>query len=330
MRGMPKTYKHLTIHERDLIAVLKSKGQSLRSIARKLDRDPSTLSRELQRNAPKINRGYYLAHRAHERAGLRNRLSRTHPRLKNQKIQTLVRKKLKNGWSPEIISGWLWKKYPKHYVCHESIYQWIYCDAREFIPCLVHSHKRRKRKGQRKTHKVLHVPERVSIKKRPKYVERRRQIGHWEADTMISRSSSAAIQVLVERKTRLTKLSRLNRKVARQMSSTLNRRLARYPKHCRLTITYDNGPENHEHIRTNRVLGTSSYFCEPYHSYERGSVENTIGIVRRFLPKKTDFSKISKSKIRSIEHWLNNRPRKCLGFNTPAEIFKTAGVALTG
>lgn len=327
---MPKTYKHLTIHERDLLSVLKSKGKSLRDIANILKRSPSTLSRELRRNAPKVRRGYYLAHRAQERSDHRNCLSRTHPRLKAPKTRSLVRRKLKTGWSPEIISGWLWKEHPKLYVSHEAIYQWIYTQAREWIPYLVRAHKRRKLKGQSKHHRVLHVPDRVSIKKRPKHVQKRCQIGHWETDTMISRASPETIQVTVERKSRFTRLAKLRHKVARQMSSALNRRLSRYSKRCRLTITYDNGPENHEHMRTNRILGTRSYFCEPYHSYEKGTVENTVGLVRRFLPKKTDFSKISKSNIRRIENWLNHRPRKCLGFKTPAEVFNTAGVALTG
>jgi transposase, IS30 family len=327
---MLKTYQHLTKNERDLIAVLKGEGRSLRDIAKAIGRNPSTVSRELKRNAPKIYQGYYLAHRAHERSQERNRQSRTHPKLKNEQVRSKVRRKLQEGWSPEIISGWLRLNHPNLYVSHESIYQWVYADARELIPLLVRSHKRRKRKGHSKRHKALHVPERVSIRKRPKHIEHRRQCGHWEADTMISRSSSVAIQVVTERKSRLTKLNKLKRKVAREMSSSLNRKLSRVPQNLRLTITYDNGPENHEHARTNRVLGTRSYFCEPYHSYERGTVENTIGLVRRFLPKKTDFSKISKSEIRLIEQWLNNRPRKCLGFKTPAEVFQTAGVALTG
>lgn len=147
---------------------------------------------------------------------------------------------------------------------------------------------------------------------------------------MISRASAPALQVAVERKTRLAKVTKLPRKESHAMSVALNRRLARYSKAVRRTITYDNGSENHEHMRTNRVLGTRSYFCEPYHSWERGTVENTIGLVRRFFPKKTNFARISKNKVHSVEHWLNNRPRKCLGFKTPAETFKAAGVALTG
>jgi len=147
---------------------------------------------------------------------------------------------------------------------------------------------------------------------------------------VISRKSKAAIQVTVERKARYTKLAKLTKKGSRQMSIALVRRLSRIPTPLRRSITYDNGSENTEHLRTNRLLGTRSYFCEPFHSWERGTVENTIGLVRRFFPKKTDFARISKSRIQSVERWLNNRPRKCLGFKTPAEVFKSAGVALTG
>ena len=139
---------------------------------------------------------------------------------------------------------------------------------------------------------------------------------------MISRASAPALQVVVERKTRLTKITKLPAKVSRAMSVALNRRLSRYSQKARLTITYDNGPENHEHMRTNRVLGTRSYFCEPYHSWERGSVENRIGVVRRFFPKRTDFAKISKNRIRSVERWINQRPMKCLNYLTPAEVYK--------
>ena len=145
---------------------------------------------------------------------------------------------------------------------------------------------------------------------------------------MISRQSLQALQVIVERKSRYCTLTKLDRKISRHMSVALNRRLSRYPTQARRTITYDNGPENHQHMRTNRILGTRSYFCEPFHSYERGTVENTIGLVRRFFPKKTDFGKLSKSEIQKVERWLNHRPRKCLGFKTSADIFKTACVAL--
>lgn len=327
---MPKSYKHLTNHERDLISVLKSNGKSVREIAQVLKRSPATISRELKRNAPPVNSGYYLAHKAHERASNRAVISRTHERLKNDKIRKYVTRRIKHGWSPELIAGRLKKLHPELSISHEAIYQWIYADARELIPSLVRANRNRKRRGYSRRHTKTHIPERVSIKERPEYILLRQEPGHWETDTAVSRQSLAALQVSVERKTRLTKLGKLLRKGSRPMSTSLTRRLSRYPNWFRLSITYDNGSENTEHVRTNKVLGTKSYFCEPYHSWERGTVENTIGLVRRFFPKKTDFAKVSKNRINSVERWLNHRPRKCLGFLTPAEAANSLGVALQG
>lgn len=125
-----------------------------------------------------------------------------------------------------------------------------------------------------------------------------------------------------ERKTRLTKLSKLKRKGAREMRVALTRRLRRCPARLRKTITYDNGSENTDHVKTNEVLGTRSYFCAPYHSWEKGTVENTIGLIRRSLPKKTDFAIVSDKELRTIERRLNNRPRKCLKYRTPAEAYR--------
>jgi IS30 family transposase len=327
---MPRTYKHLDHHERDLLAVLKSQGQSLRQIAKALGRDPGTLSRELRRNAPPVHTGYYLAHKAQKRSDERNRRARSHRRLKNDLIRRYAEDRIRRGWSPELIAGRLKIQHPRHCISHEAIYQWVYSEARHLIALLVRAHRRRKNRGYSRRHKKSHIPERVPIERRPPHVLKRLKTGHWETDTAISRKSLAALQVTVERKTRYTRLAKLKQKGSREMSIALTRRLSRYPLQMRRSITYDNGSENVEHSRTNRVLGTRSYFCEPYHSWERGTVENTIGLVRRFFPKKTDFAMISKNKIQSVERWLNNRPRKCLGFKTPAEVFKSAGVALTG
>lgn len=327
---MPKPYKHLTNHDRDLLSVLKSKGKSVREIAKVLQRSPATISRELKRNAPTVHTGYYLAHKAHERAVNRAVTSRTHIRLKNDKIRKYVRRWIRQGWSPELIAGRLKKLRPELSISHEAIYQWIYADARELIPSLVRAYRNRKRRGYSRRHKKIHIPERISIKERPEKVLLRQEPGHWETDTAVSRQSLAALQVSVERTTRLAKLGKLFRKGARPMSTSLTRRLSRYPKWFRLSITYDNGSENTEHVRTNKVLGTRSYFCEPFHSWEKGTVENTIGLVRRFFPKKTDFAKVSKNRINSVERWLNHRPRKCLGFQTPLEVANSLGVALQG
>ena len=319
---MPKTYKQLNPNERDILAVLKSKGKSLREIASVLKRSPSTLSRELKRNAPPIYTGYYLSHKAQDRADRRNRESHQRQRLKNNFIRQYVEKRLLLGWSPELIAGRLAIDHPGLSISHEAIYQWVYQDATHLILSLVRARRNRKHRGYSRKHKKSHIPERISIKKRPKTVLKRLHIGHWETDTINCRKSYQAVQVTVERKARYTKMAKLKTKSARAMSIALTRRLSRYPTELRLSITYDNGPENAEHMRTNKILGTSSYFCEPFHSYERGTVENTIGLVRRFLPKKTNLANISQDHLIKIEYWLNKRPRKCLGFKTPAEVFK--------
>lgn len=319
---MPKTYRQLNPNERDILAVLKSKGKSLREIARILKRSPSTLSRELKRNAPPVYTGYYLAHKAQDRANNRKHESHRRQRLKTDSIRRYVEKHLCLGWSPELIAGRLAIEKPELSISHEAIYQWVYQDATHLILSLVRAHRKRKHRGYSRKHKKSHIPERISIKKRPKAVLKRRHIGHWETDTINCRKSYQAVQVTVERKARYTKMAKLKTKSARAMSIALTRRLSHYPRKLRLSITYDNGPENAEHLRTNKILGTSSYFCEPFHSYERGTVENTIGLVRRFLPKKTNLANISQNHLTKIEYWLNKRPRKCLGYKTPAEIFK--------
>jgi len=319
---MPKTYKQLNPNERDILAVLKSRGKSLREIASILRRSPSTLSRELKRNAPPIYTGYYLSHKAQGRAERRKCESHQRQRLKNDFIRQYVEKRLSLGWSPELIAGRLAIDHPKFSISHEAIYQWVYQDATHLILSLVRAHRKRKHRGYSRKHKKSHIPERISITKRPKTVLKRLHFGHWETDTISCRKSYQAVQVTVERKARYTKMAKLKTKSARAMSIALTRRLSRYPKKLRLSVTYDNGPENAEHMRTNKILGTSSYFCEPFHSYERGTVENTIGLVRRFLPKKTNLANISQDHLTKIEYWLNKRPRKCLGFKTPAEVFK--------
>jgi transposase, IS30 family len=325
---MKKNYKHLSVEERDHLAVLKGKGHGVRDIARILKRSPSSISRELKRNAPPIRTGYYLAHRAHQRYVLRNQQRARRLRLKTKRIRAYVCRQLKRGWSPELISGRWSHLHPKQTIGPEAIYQWIYTEATYLITCLVRHHRRRLSFGHSRKHAKNHIPGRVSIDQRPKVVNHRKQFGHWETDTMVSRQSKVAMRALVERQSRFSKLGKLKRKTASQMSHSLNRTLCRFPQEVRRSLTYDNGTENTNHLETNRVLGTKSFFCAPFHSWEKGTVENTIGLVRRHLPKKTDLAKVSLEEIKAIERWLNNRPRKCLGFQTPAEVFRRS-VALT-
>ena len=329
---MHKPYKQITQDERDLIAHLHAKGLARSEIARQIGRDKSTISRELRRNGSGIY-DVYLAHMAHTRAKDRKQESGQRPRLKNKRIKRYVIRKLKQGWSPEQISGKLKELYPDLRVSHEAIYQFIYdkrtlktMNLKIYLP---RANRQRRPRGHSRKHKDLHIPRRVSIDQRPKHIDKREQIGHWESDTVISRVSKASLVVILERKTRYTKLAKVKAKHARPVSSAINRRLGRLPQYARKTITYDNGSENVEHERINKILGTKSYFCNPYHSWEKGSVENTIGLVRRFLPKKTDIAKITKEQVKQIENRLNHRPRKCLKFKTPYEVF-TSNVALPG
>lgn len=316
------TYIHLTQDERDTIAVLRSEGRSLRFIAKKMNRDPGTLSRELKRNAPPVHTGYYLPHKAHERAVQRNQVSHQRDRLKNSRIRSYVRRRIQADWSPELTAGRWNTLHSESSISYEAVYQWIYTDARDLIPCLVRAHKKRERRGYSRKHTKSHIPSRISISERPWEVAGRKKAGHWETDTAVSRQSKAALQITTERKTRYVRVAKLPAKTAHAMRVALTRRLSQMPTHLRKTITYDNGTENTDHEETNRILGTKSYFCEPYHSWEKGTVENTIGIIRRFLPKKTDFAIVSSKNVRTIERWLNNRPRKCLNFKTPAEAMR--------
>jgi len=326
---MGTSYKHLSLIEREQIAVWKAEGLSLREIARRLGRDVSSVSRELKRNAPPIRSGRYLPARAHLRSENRNRISRTHPRLKKPEIRRFVLKQMARGLSPEQIAGVLRAEKPQWSISHEAIYQFIYCEARNLIPNLARGHRKRLRRWHTKKHRQSHIPQRIPITQRPAAIQTRQQYGHWEADTIISRKSKPSLMIMVERKSRYVKLALLTRKTANQMRAAINRRLVQMPKGLRRTITYDNGSENVEHLKVNSVSGTRSFFCLPFHSWEKGTVENTAGLVRRFYPKKTDFATITPEEVHRVERALNNRPRKCLHFKTPEQVFRL-GVALTG
>lgn len=325
---MKKPYKQLSLKDREKICVWKASGESLREMARRLGRDVSTISRELKRNAPPIRTRYYLPVRAHKRALERSIKARTRPRLKCSSLRRRVIRMLKQDLSPEQIAGRLKVLKSSLRISPEAIYQFIYVDARELIPLLARSHRKRLRRCHSKKHRKSHIPQRVSITQRPQIVEARCQYGHWESDTAISRASLPALLVMTERKSRYVKLAWLPRKSAEATRIAINRRLSKMPKGLRRTITYDNGSENVEHLTVNETVGTKSYFCLPFHSWEKGTVENTVGLVRRFFPKKTDFANISPEQVHRVEQKLNNRPRKCLNFRTPLEVFR-AGVALT-
>ncbi len=322
-----KNYNHLSHDERDKLAIGINQGRSLRSIARQLGRHPSTLKRELERNhGPKI----YTPNQAQERAMKRHHLAHKRCRLKSHAlrhdVETLIMTK---KWSPEIISGRLNKEAKHPPISHEAIYQWIYAEAPHLIPYLVRQHKWRFFKHHSRKHKKIHIPERVSIQERPALVQSRKQPGHWEADLLVGKGSEA-LDVAVERTSRFTRLMKIKDKTADSSSAALSAMFQYVPEHLRKSITYDNGSENVKHQEINIALGMRSFFCEPFHSWEKGSVENRNGIIRRFIPKGTDLSTMSTQKIQAIENWINDRPMKCLKFQTPAEVYNSLGVALTG
>jgi IS30 family transposase len=159
------------------------------------------------------------------------------------------------------------------------------------------------------------------IDKRPAYIANRKTAGHWEADTAISRQSKAAIMATVERKSRYVISRKIKAKSAECMNKALIKSLKTLPRQIRKSLTYDNGTENALHEATNAVLDTSSYFCNPYHSWEKGSIENRIGIIRRFFPKKTNWALISQVELNKVISVINSRPMKCLGYKTPCEVF---------
>jgi IS30 family transposase len=267
----------------------------------------------------------YGACRAHNKAKERKKQAGQRLRLKNAIIRNYVKQHLRMEWTPEQITGRLKIKYPEHSICVESIYRFIYDPTvrrqENFVAVLPRAHRIRNYRGQRKTHRMSKIPERISILERPKIIETRKQAGHWETDTAIARSSDAALMATVERTSRYTKLVKLTRRSAQNVRIALNKTLSQYDKHLRRTITYDNAQENVEHRIVNKTLGTRSYFCEPYHSWEKGTVENTIGIIRRTYPKKTNFDLISASDVKRLERKLNNTPRKVLHYRTPKEVF---------
>lgn len=316
---MKRTYKHLTEAERELIVIMVNRNESVREIARTLIRSPGTICREVKRNH---GRERYRAHLAQKRAIERHHNTHKRKRLKTYALQMEVESMIMNGWSPELIAGRIRKEAILPTISHEAIYQWIYSDADYLIGYLVRSHQTRWPKGKSKCSKRTRIPNRVSITERPDFINNRKQPGHWETDLVVGPGKSA-LQVTVERKTRFTRIVKIIDKTASSSMSALFSALSPLPKNILQSITYDNGSENVQHSILNNSLGTSSFFCNPYHSWEKGTVENTNGLIRRSLPKRTNFDTIPDADILKVESWLNNRPRKCLGFSTPNEVFNS-------
>lgn len=324
---MSKHYVHLTEAERELIAQMHWEGKGPSEIARALDRDKGTISRELKRNASPEH-GCYTPCRAQKRSQQRKLTARhSRPLLKNKQIQQYVRRKLKINWSPEIIAGRLKEEMPGLSISPEAIYQFIYHgatpDRDQLISLLCRAHRKRRIKGKGRKVRKTKIPNRVSIDARPKAAEQRKQLGHWEGDTLVSQKSKTALHSLTERVTRVLRLSKLDRKTAAETNKAVIKALRNLPAKAKRTLTLDNGTENAKHEELTKTLGIKCYFAQPYAAWQRGSNEQINGLIRRYLPKGTDFSKIDKDQIKKIEKLINNRPRKCLGFKTPLEVARS-------
>ncbi len=327
---MKKTYKHLSLFERQrLFQWYHYEKKSIREIGRLLGRSHSTISREIKRNMSDYYVPTYYPNPAHIDYKVRMKKRVLRGRLKNAQVKNYVIEKLKLGWTPQIISGRL--KYFKEadYICHESIYQYIYLEAPELISYLPHKHKRRRKKYPKRKYKTK-ISQKTYISERPESVNNRTEPGHWESDSVESKGWKTALNVVVERKTRLTHVTKLSSKKALTTQHALIKRLSVYPERFINSITYDNGSENAYHLKINEKLRCESFFCQPYHSWEKGSVEQVNGLIRRYLPKGTDFNNVSAAQLMEIENALNNRPRKCLGYKTPFESYnEIAGALLT-
>ncbi|PIT92634.1 MAG: hypothetical protein COU08_01405 [Candidatus Harrisonbacteria bacterium CG10_big_fil_rev_8_21_14_0_10_42_17] len=331
-------FKHFSIEECEKIQEMLWQKSSIRVIAKAMGRSPSSVSREINRNIP-LKRSY-RPRIAHGRA-LEKRTSRSRKiRLKNGLVRRYVLIGLKSGLSPEQISGRLHLEYPKESISHEAIYQYIYShiyrggcgkvrpgyhDLRKYLK---RRHKRRGQRGMRSVQRVFR-PKGPSIDDRPKEIETRKVLGHWETGSMISKKSKVGLNTLVERKTGLVFISRIENSKAETTKDIIVERLGRLPSEVRKTVTSDNGTENSLFDSVMTELGILWFFAHPYHSWERGTNENTNGLIRWYFPKGTDFATIDDEAIRVVENALNNRPRKRLGWKTPLEAFNES-VALTG
>ena len=326
IRGM-KHYQHLNIHEREQIKLLLSKGCSLREIGKRLGRDHRTIDRELARNSPPLGKRAYCPSNAQSQLVKRRIASKKGAKkLSDSALRSYVLGRLVRGWSPEVISGRLRKAHSRLLVSHEIIYQFIYDKTNKkerYWEFLHYGHTRRQfwhgRKSQGKSR--LEIPNRTNISLRPVEANNRELIGHLEADLMEGKKSTGTgVSVVGDSRSRLVLPDKQEAKGSKERIQTLINHLGKYSPRLARTITFDNGTENYDHERLIEALSCQTYFCNPYHSWEKGTVENTIGLIRSWLPKGTDLTGVTQADLDWVAYELNHRPRKRLGFRTPYEV----------
>ena len=316
----------LTLSEREEISRGIASDLSLCTIAARLGRSPSTISRELMRNG---GLKYYRANRADEAAWDRSRRPKLCKLARNAQLRHNVTTKLNRLWSPEQIAGWLKRTYPgneDHQVSHETIYRSLFIQARGVLKKELLQHLRTRRAIRRSAQASLkgdglgQITNVISISKRPAAAEDRAVPGHWEGD-LIAGSNRSFIATLVERHTRYVMLVKVGNKDTESVVSALIKQARQLPTELYQSLTWDRGKEMADHQRFTLATNIDVYFCDPQSPWQRGSNENTNGLLRQYFPKGTDLSVHSQAKLNAVARQLNERPRKTLGFETPAERF---------
>jgi IS30 family transposase len=324
----------LTLAEREEISRAVVAGHSLRSIAASLGRAPSTISRELNRNGGEER---YRASQADQAAWDRARRPKTCKLAQNRTLARIVAGKLQLEWSPQQIAGWLKRTYPDDdngQVSHETIYRSLFIQARGALKKELLQHLRRTRGMRRSRHHTMktdnhgRITDTVSISERPPTVEDRAVPGHWEGDLLFG-SKNSQIATLVERQTRYVMLVKVDGKDTETVINALIKHAHKLPQELYQSLTWDRGKEMADHKRFTLATDIKVYFCDPQNPWQRGSNENTNGLLRQYFPKGIDISSYSQAKLNAVARRLNERPRKTLNYETPAERFAQS-VASTG
>lgn len=329
-----RTYHQLSLEERERLSMLKATGMSLRDIAKKLNRSHTSLSRELRRNrtgqgkkSRELLTFQYIPHRAQKKADKRGAKQRYHAPLKEPFIFLYVREHLRKPyyWSPEEIANRLPMDHPGYTIDDETIYRYIYGKKTRGMTLWQHLKHHRKRRMKHHGRKVQQgrLPTALKIEERPEKANTRSEEGHWETDNAGTiKTDKTGISVSVERKLRVVRLRKLQDLTAGTKRSVLVAQLKQEKQALQKTMTIDRGPENSQHEQFTTETQMPVYACNPYHSWEKGSVENTIGRFRRFVPKGSSVDHLTQRQLTVIEKRMNNTPRKCLGYLTPNEMLE--------
>ena len=316
----------LTLAEREEISRAVVTGHSMRSIATQLGRAPSTVSREIKRNGGQES---YRASRADQSAWDRGHRPKTCKLVQNRALARIVAGKLQLQWSPEQIAGWLKQTYPDDpslQVSHETIYRSLFIQARGALKKELVAHLRRTRVMRRSRHHTQktddhgRITDTVSISERPASAEDRAVPGHWEGDLLFG-SKNSQIATLVERHTRYAMLVKVSSKDSETVINALIKHARKLPEELYKSLTWDRGTEMAQHKRFTLATDIQVYFCDPQKPWQRGSNENTNGLLRQYFPRQTDLSGYSQAQLNAVARRLNERPRKTLNYETPAERF---------